>query len=125
MQDFQQDHADELYQYGLQLAAGIQEEVDKHGRRITTYHTGPILWGEPGTNGQHAYFQMLHQGTAVVPVEFVAVGLSEGCEISSHSARFAGGLYMSVSTQPHTHHTMSYVFLRVTSPSAFLFAMHS
>jgi glucose-6-phosphate isomerase len=32
-----------------------------------------VLWGEPGTNGQHAYFQMLHQGTSVVPVEFVAV----------------------------------------------------
>jgi glucose-6-phosphate isomerase len=35
--------------------------------------TSPVLWGEPGTNGQHAYFQMLHQGTEVVPVEFVAV----------------------------------------------------
>jgi glucose-6-phosphate isomerase len=32
-----------------------------------------VLWGEPGTNGQHAFFQMLHQGTDVVPVEFVAV----------------------------------------------------
>ena len=35
--------------------------------------TSPVVWGEPGTNGQHAYFQMLHQGTDVVPVEFIAV----------------------------------------------------
>ena len=37
------------------------------------FETAPVLWGEPGTNGQHAYFQMLHQGTSVVPVEFIAV----------------------------------------------------
>jgi glucose-6-phosphate isomerase len=37
------------------------------------YGTSPVLWGEPGTNGQHAYFQMLHQGTDRVPVEFFAV----------------------------------------------------
>ncbi|MDE2613120.1 MAG: glucose-6-phosphate isomerase, partial [Burkholderiales bacterium] len=35
--------------------------------------TSPVVWGEPGTNGQHAYFQMLHQGTDVVPLEFIAV----------------------------------------------------
>jgi glucose-6-phosphate isomerase len=38
-----------------------------------TQATSPVVWGEPGTNGQHAYFQMLHQGTDVVPVEFIAV----------------------------------------------------
>jgi glucose-6-phosphate isomerase len=38
-----------------------------------TYATSPVVWGEAGTNGQHAYFQMLHQGTDVVPVEFIAV----------------------------------------------------
>ena len=46
--------------------------VDMHGRTLP-FETAPVLWGEPGTNGQHAYFQMLHQGTSVVPVEFVAV----------------------------------------------------
>ncbi len=48
------------------------KRVDRHGRALP-YGTSPVLWGEPGTNGQHAYFQMLHQGTDVVPVEFVAV----------------------------------------------------
>ncbi|MBI3367424.1 MAG: glucose-6-phosphate isomerase, partial [Burkholderiales bacterium] len=37
------------------------------------YASSPVVWGEPGTNGQHAYFQMLHQGSDVIPVEFIAV----------------------------------------------------
>ncbi|MFT3717835.1 glucose-6-phosphate isomerase [Pseudorhodoferax sp.] len=48
------------------------KRVDRHGAPVP-YGTSPVLWGEPGTNGQHAYFQMLHQGTDVVPVEFIAV----------------------------------------------------
>ncbi|MDO8718944.1 MAG: glucose-6-phosphate isomerase, partial [Polaromonas sp.] len=56
-----------------------QLEMESNGKRVDAegqalpYATSPVLWGEPGTNGQHAYFQMLHQGTNVVPVEFVAV----------------------------------------------------
>jgi glucose-6-phosphate isomerase len=48
------------------------KRVDRNGQDLP-YGTSPVLWGEPGTNGQHAYFQMLHQGTDVVPVEFIAV----------------------------------------------------
>ena len=48
------------------------KRVDMDGRALP-FETAPVLWGEPGTNGQHAYFQMLHQGTSVVPVEFVAI----------------------------------------------------
>ena len=48
------------------------KRVDRHGQALT-YGTSPVLWGEPGTNGQHAYFQMLHQGTDIVPMEFMAV----------------------------------------------------
>ena len=56
-----------------------QLEMESNGKRVDEdgeplpFETAPVLWGEPGTNGQHAYFQMLHQGTSVVPVEFVAV----------------------------------------------------
>ena len=56
-----------------------QLEMESNGKRVDAdgqalpYGTAPVVWGEPGTNGQHAYFQMLHQGTDVVPVEFVAV----------------------------------------------------
>jgi glucose-6-phosphate isomerase len=56
-----------------------QLEMESNGKRVDaqgsslSFATSPVLWGEPGTNGQHAYFQMLHQGTDVVPVEFIAV----------------------------------------------------
>ena len=56
-----------------------QLEMESNGKRVDAqgeplpFNTASVLWGEPGTNGQHAYFQMLHQGTEVVPVEFVAV----------------------------------------------------
>jgi len=56
-----------------------QLEMESNGKRVDAsgaalpFSTSPVVWGEPGTNGQHAYFQMLHQGTDVVPVEFVAV----------------------------------------------------
>lgn len=55
-----------------------QLEMESNGKRVDAtgaalpYGTSPVVWGEPGTNGQHAYFQMLHQGADVVPVEFVA-----------------------------------------------------
>ncbi|BAN03381.1 6-phosphogluconolactonase/glucose-6-phosphate isomerase [Ilumatobacter coccineus YM16-304] len=46
------------------------KSVDLDGRRVQ-HHTGPIIWGEPGTNGQHAFYQLLHQGTRVVPCDFI------------------------------------------------------
>ncbi len=62
------------------LPAYLQQlEMESNGKRVDRdgqplpYGTSPVLWGEPGTNGQHAYFQMLHQGTDVVPIEFIAV----------------------------------------------------
>jgi glucose-6-phosphate isomerase len=48
------------------------KRVDRQGQPLS-YETAPVIWGEPGTNGQHAFFQMLHQGSGVVPVEFVVV----------------------------------------------------
>jgi glucose-6-phosphate isomerase len=46
------------------------KSIDKEGRKIN-YQTGPIIWGEPGTNGQHAFFQLLHQGTKLIPADFI------------------------------------------------------
>jgi glucose-6-phosphate isomerase len=48
------------------------KSVDRDGQPITDYTTGPIVWGEPGTNGQHAFYQLLHQGTRLVPADFIA-----------------------------------------------------
>ncbi len=49
--------------------------VDRNGNKVT-YQTGPILWGEPGTNGQHAFYQLIHQGTKLIPCDFIAPALS-------------------------------------------------
>jgi glucose-6-phosphate isomerase len=55
-----------------------QLEMESNGKRVTRegevvdYPTSPVVWGEPGTNGQHAFFQLLHQGTSFVPVDFIA-----------------------------------------------------
>lgn len=51
------------------------KSVDRNGA-ATTYQTGPIIWGEPGTNGQHAFYQLIHQGTKVVPADFLAPVIS-------------------------------------------------
>jgi glucose-6-phosphate isomerase len=48
------------------------KRVDRQGHFITDYSTGPIVWGEPGTNGQHAFYQLIHQGTRIIPADFIA-----------------------------------------------------
>ena len=45
--------------------------VDRLGNKVD-YETGPIIWGEPGTNGQHAFYQLIHQGTKIIPCDFIA-----------------------------------------------------
>jgi glucose-6-phosphate isomerase len=51
------------------------KSVDRSGNRVM-YETGPIIWGEPGTNGQHAFYQLIHQGTKLIPADFLAPALS-------------------------------------------------
>jgi glucose-6-phosphate isomerase len=57
--------------------------------------TSPVVWGEAGTNGQHAFFQMLHQGTQVVPVEFVTTAASLGTDDEAHDLLFANVIAQS------------------------------
>jgi glucose-6-phosphate isomerase len=59
------------------------KQVGIDGRRSVTA-TGPVVWGEPGTNGQHAFFQLLHQGTEIVPVEFLIGGQSHEADLEAH-----------------------------------------
>jgi glucose-6-phosphate isomerase len=81
------------------LPAYLQQlEMESNGKRVDSqgqtlpFETAPVLWGEPGTNGQHAYFQMLHQGTSVVPVEFVAVKKASHSLPGHHSQLLANAL---------------------------------
>ena len=75
-----------------------QLEMESNGKRVNAqgealpYATSPTLWGEPGTNGQHAFFQMLHQGTDVVPMEFVAVKKSRHTLEGHHTLLLANVL---------------------------------
>ena len=65
-------------QYLCRFAAYFQQgDMESNGKYVTvdgervSWQTGPIIWGEPGTNGQHAFYQLLHQGTKVVPADFI------------------------------------------------------
>jgi glucose-6-phosphate isomerase len=49
--------------------------IDRNGTKVN-YQTGPIIWGEPGTNGQHAFYQLIHQGTKIIPADFIAPAIS-------------------------------------------------
>jgi glucose-6-phosphate isomerase len=51
------------------------KSVDRNGHEVTC-QTGPVIWGEPGTNGQHAFYQLIHQGTKLVPCDFIAPAVS-------------------------------------------------
>ena len=60
------------------------KSVDRNGKRVT-YQTGPVIWGEPGTNGQHAFYQLIHQGTKLIPADFLAPAVSHN-PIGEHHA---------------------------------------
>ncbi len=70
-------------QYLHRFAAYLQQAdmesngkyIDRNGNKVN-YQTGPIIWGEPGTNGQHAFFQLMHQGTSIIPADFIAPATS-------------------------------------------------
>ncbi|MGL4346515.1 MAG: glucose-6-phosphate isomerase [Chitinophagaceae bacterium] len=68
-------YAQYLHRFPAYLQQGIMESngkfIDRNGEKVT-YATSPIIWGEPGTNGQHAFYQLLHQGTTLVPIDFIA-----------------------------------------------------
>ena len=65
-----------LHRFAAYFQQGNMESngkyVDRNGQRIRNYQTGPIIWGEPGTNGQHAFYQLIHQGTSLIPCDFIA-----------------------------------------------------
>ena len=91
------------YHQGLKrLPAYLQQlEMESNGKRVdkagnaVPFATSPVVWGEPGTNGQHAYFQMLHQGSDVIPVEFIAVKAASHPHAGLHNKLLANCLAQS------------------------------
>ncbi len=57
--------------------------IDRNGEKVN-YQTGPVIWGEPGTNGQHAFYQLLHQGTQIIPCDFIAPAISHNATGDHH-----------------------------------------
>ncbi|WP_406043783.1 glucose-6-phosphate isomerase [Succinimonas sp.] len=65
--------------------------ADRNGQPVT-YETGPIIWGEPGTNGQHAFYQLIHQGTKIIPADFIAPAISHN-PIGDHHAKLLSNFF--------------------------------
>ena len=79
-------------QYMHRFAAYFQQgnmesngkSIDRNGNAVN-YATGPVIWGEPGTNGQHAFYQLIHQGTLVIPADFIAPAISHNPIADHHN----------------------------------------
>ncbi len=98
-----QTHAIVPYDHSLARFPNHMQQLDmesngkvtnRQGQRIS-YKTGPVIWGTPGTNGQHAYFQLIHQGTQLIPVDFVLPVNSHYPESDHQSILLANGLAQS------------------------------
>jgi glucose-6-phosphate isomerase len=84
-----------LHRFAAYFQQGNMESngksTDREGDRIL-YQTGPVIWGEPGTNGQHAFYQLIHQGTRVIPCDFIAPAISHN-PIGDHHQKLLSNFF--------------------------------
>jgi glucose-6-phosphate isomerase len=84
-----------LHRFAAYFQQGNMESngksVDRNGEEVT-YATGPIIWGEPGTNGQHAFYQLIHQGTLLIPCDFIAPAQSHN-PIGDHHQKLLSNFF--------------------------------
>jgi glucose-6-phosphate isomerase len=84
-----------LHRFAAYFQQGNMESngksVDRNGNNVQ-YQTGPIIWGEPGTNGQHAFYQLIHQGTKLIPCDFIAPAISQN-PISDHHEKLLSNFF--------------------------------
>ena len=84
-----------LSRFAAYLQQGDMESNGKSVRRDgrdVDYETGPIVWGEPGTNGQHAFYQLIHQGTKLIPCDFIAAAKSQ-TPLGDHHAKLLANFF--------------------------------
>jgi glucose-6-phosphate isomerase len=67
------------------------KSITKNGERVN-YQTGPIIWGEPGTNGQHAFYQLIHQGSKLIPCDFIGFAKSHN-PVGDHHVKFMSNFF--------------------------------
>ncbi|GAB5551310.1 MAG: glucose-6-phosphate isomerase [Saprospiraceae bacterium] len=84
-----------LHRFAAYFQQGNMESngkyVDRNGQKVT-YQTGPIVWGEPGTNGQHAFYQLIHQGSKLIPCDFIAPAVSHN-PIGDHHVKLLSNFF--------------------------------
>ncbi len=84
-----------LHRFAAYLQQGDMESngksVDRNGKEVE-YQTGPIIWGEPGTNGQHAFYQLIHQGTKLIPADFLA-GAQPNKKVGDHHEKLLANFF--------------------------------
>ncbi len=84
-----------LHRFAAYFQQGNMESngkyIDRNGEKVN-YQTGPIIWGEPGTNGQHAFYQLIHQGTKMIPCDFLAPAISHN-PISDHHPKLLANFF--------------------------------
>ena len=84
-----------LHRFAAYFQQGIMESngksVDRNGEPVE-YSTGPVIWGEPGTNGQHAFYQLIHQGTPLIPCDFIAPAQTHN-PIGDHHAKLLSNFF--------------------------------
>ncbi|HEU5290281.1 MAG TPA: glucose-6-phosphate isomerase [Cyclobacteriaceae bacterium] len=84
-----------LHRFAAYFQQGNMESngksIDREGNPVT-YQTGPIIWGEPGTNGQHAFYQLIHQGTKMIPCDFIAPAVSHN-PVSDHHQKLLSNYF--------------------------------
>lgn len=84
-----------LHRFAAYFQQGNMESngksIDRSGNPVN-YATGPVIWGEPGTNGQHAFYQLIHQGTLLIPCDFIAPAISHN-PIGDHHAKLLSNFF--------------------------------
>ena len=84
-----------LHRFSAYFQQGNMESngkyVDRNGEQVD-YQTGPIIWGEPGTNGQHAFYQLIHQGTKMIPCDFIAAAINHN-QVSDHHPKLLANFF--------------------------------
>ncbi|WP_276482464.1 glucose-6-phosphate isomerase [Paraflavitalea pollutisoli] len=84
-----------LHRFAAYFQQGNMESngksVDRKGKAVS-YSTGPVIWGEPGTNGQHAFYQLIHQGTVLIPCDFIAPAISHN-PIADHHPKLLSNFF--------------------------------
>ena len=84
-----------LHRFAAYFQQGNMESngkyVDRNGEQVD-YQTGPIIWGEPGTNGQHAFYQLIHQGTKLIPCDFIAAAINHN-QLGDHHQKLLANFF--------------------------------